>query len=89
MPFQQMMQSARGGVLVIQHNALKKIFANRILIAPVTSAPNDKVLDIGTGQGLWVLDLAQSVDPAVHTVAVDITPQLFPVSPAETVIFQV
>ncbi|KAJ6536165.1 S-adenosyl-L-methionine-dependent methyltransferase [Mycena capillaripes] len=89
MPFQQMMQSARGGVLVIQHNALKKIFENRILIAPVTLAPNDRVLDIGTGPGLWVLDLAQSVDPAVHMVAVDITPRLFPASSAETVIFQV
>ncbi|KAF7341172.1 S-adenosyl-L-methionine-dependent methyltransferase [Mycena venus] len=75
--------------LVIQHNALKKIFENRILIAPVTLTPNDRVLDIGTGPGLWVLDLAQSVDPAVHIVAVDITSRLFPASPAENVKFQV
>ncbi|KAJ7504855.1 S-adenosyl-L-methionine-dependent methyltransferase [Mycena galericulata] len=75
--------------LVIQHNALKKMFENRILIAPVTLAPNDRVLDIGTGPGLWVLDLAHSVHPAVQMLAVDITPRLFPASPPKTVRFQV
>ncbi|KAJ7657246.1 S-adenosyl-L-methionine-dependent methyltransferase [Mycena polygramma] len=75
--------------LVIQHNALRGLFENRSLIAPVTLASNDRVLDIGTGPGLWVMDLAQSVDPRVEMVAVDITDRLFPPSPPKNVDFQV
>ncbi|KAJ7681079.1 S-adenosyl-L-methionine-dependent methyltransferase, partial [Mycena polygramma] len=75
--------------LVIQHNALRGFFENRILIAPVALTPNDRVLDIGTGPGLWVLDLAHSVDQTVGMLAVDITDRLFPASHPKNVDFRV
>ncbi|KAJ7806431.1 S-adenosyl-L-methionine-dependent methyltransferase [Mycena olivaceomarginata] len=75
--------------LLIQHNCLKRIFENRILLAPVALGPDDRVLEIGTGPGLWLLNLAQSVDPAVQMLGVDITPRLFPSSAPDNVAFQV
>ncbi|KAJ7260478.1 S-adenosyl-L-methionine-dependent methyltransferase [Mycena haematopus] len=75
--------------LLVQHNCLKKLFENRILLAPVTLHPQDRVLDVGTGPGLWVLDLARSVDPDVKMLGVDITSRLFPLSPPNNVDFQI
>ncbi|KAJ6548618.1 S-adenosyl-L-methionine-dependent methyltransferase [Mycena capillaripes] len=39
--------------------------------------------------GLWILDLAESVDPSVTMLAVDIEPRLFPPSPPKNVHFRV
>ncbi|KAJ7362556.1 S-adenosyl-L-methionine-dependent methyltransferase [Mycena albidolilacea] len=75
--------------LLLQHNSIKSLFDNRILLAPVTLRPNDRVLDSGAGPGLWALDFAQSVDPAVHILGIDIASRLFPVSPPQNVAFQV
>jgi len=75
--------------LILQHRTLKKLFGNRILLAPVELGGNDKILDVGTGAGLWVLDLAASVDPAVSMVAVDIESRLFPTSHPKNVEFRI
>ncbi|KAJ6457964.1 S-adenosyl-L-methionine-dependent methyltransferase [Mycena sanguinolenta] len=75
--------------LLLQHNCLKKFFENRILLAPVTLRPDEKVLDVGKGPGLWALDLAQCVDSGVQVLGVDITSRLFPVSPPKNVAFQI
>ncbi|KAJ6516921.1 S-adenosyl-L-methionine-dependent methyltransferase [Mycena vitilis] len=75
--------------LLRQHNCLKALFGNRIVLAPAPLCANDRVLDIGTGPGCWVLDLASSVDPAVHIVGVDIASGLFPGCPPKNVAFQV
>ncbi|KAJ7699653.1 S-adenosyl-L-methionine-dependent methyltransferase [Mycena rosella] len=75
--------------LILQHQALKKLFENRILLAPVNLKGDDKVLDIGTGAGLWILDLARSVDPAVSMVGVDIESHLFPTSHPQNLEFRI
>ncbi|KAF8187571.1 S-adenosyl-L-methionine-dependent methyltransferase, partial [Mycena galopus ATCC 62051] len=75
--------------LWLQHNSLKKVFENRLCLAPIEFAPDDRVLDIGTGPGLWALNMAQSVGPAVHIRRVDITSRLFPASPPKNMAFQV
>ncbi|KAJ6597238.1 S-adenosyl-L-methionine-dependent methyltransferase [Mycena vulgaris] len=75
--------------LLLQHKTLKFLFENRILLAPVTLDAKDKVLEIGTGPGLWILDLAESVDPSVPMVAVDIESRLFPSSPPKNIEFRV
>ncbi|KAJ7191882.1 S-adenosyl-L-methionine-dependent methyltransferase [Mycena pura] len=71
--------------LILQHQTLKKLFGNRILLAPVKLEKNDKVLDIGTGPGLWIMDLAASVDPSVSIVGVDIESRLFLTSPPKNI----
>ncbi|KAJ7745375.1 hypothetical protein B0H16DRAFT_1856372 [Mycena metata] len=46
--------------LLLQHKTLRKIFGGNIIFAPV--------LDVGTGSGTWILDLATSVDTSVSMV---------------------
>ncbi|KAJ7715573.1 S-adenosyl-L-methionine-dependent methyltransferase [Mycena maculata] len=75
--------------LLVQHNTLKRLFGNRFLFAPVNLDVNDKVLETGTGPGLWISDLAKSVDPSVPMVAVDIESRLFPASPPKNIEFRV
>ncbi|KAJ7499456.1 hypothetical protein FB451DRAFT_1549081 [Mycena latifolia] len=74
---------------ILQQKTLKKLFGDRILLAPVALEEDDKVLEIGTGAGLWLLDLAGSVDPSVSMVGVDIEPRLFPTSHPENIEFRV
>ncbi|KAF8145170.1 hypothetical protein K438DRAFT_1910872 [Mycena galopus ATCC 62051] len=74
---------------LLQHNLLKKIFENQLLLAPVKFTPGDRVLDIGTGSGLWALDMTETVGPAVHICGVDIESRLFPASPPKNMAFQV
>ncbi|KAJ7267775.1 S-adenosyl-L-methionine-dependent methyltransferase [Mycena rebaudengoi] len=75
--------------LILQHQVLKKLFGNRILLAPVELEQDAKVLDIGTGTGFWILDLAEFVDARISMVGVDIEPGLFPTSPPKNVEFRV
>ncbi|KAJ7164311.1 S-adenosyl-L-methionine-dependent methyltransferase [Mycena filopes] len=67
--------------LLLQHGSLKKLFGEKLLFAPVRLNPGGKILDIGTGLGVWLLDLAQSLGPSVSLIGVDIEPRLFPTSP--------
>ncbi|KAK7018256.1 S-adenosyl-L-methionine-dependent methyltransferase [Favolaschia claudopus] len=73
----------------MQHNSLKKIFDDKILLAPVTLTAKDRVLEIGTGPGLWLMEYAQTVDPSVNFVGVDISSRLFPVSAPANIKFQI
>ncbi|KAJ6502255.1 S-adenosyl-L-methionine-dependent methyltransferase [Mycena sanguinolenta] len=75
--------------LLLQHNNLRSLFDNKILLAPVNLGQDDKVLDIGTGPGLWIMDLATSVDFSVPMIGVDIEPRLFPASPPKNIEFRV
>ncbi|KAF8205715.1 S-adenosyl-L-methionine-dependent methyltransferase [Mycena galopus ATCC 62051] len=68
---------------------LKNLFENKVLLAPVSLDRSDKVLETGTGSGLWIMDLAATVDSSVPMVGVDIEPRLFPVSPPKNIEFQV
>ncbi|KAJ7172243.1 S-adenosyl-L-methionine-dependent methyltransferase [Mycena filopes] len=75
--------------LVLQHKTLRTIFGDKILFAPVTLGKDDKVLDVGTGSGVWILDLATSVDSSVSMTGVDIEPRLFPPSPPKNFDFRI
>ncbi|KAJ6502234.1 hypothetical protein C8R45DRAFT_613009 [Mycena sanguinolenta] len=92
--------------LLLQHDALKSLFGDRILLAPVILGRDDKLLDIGTGPGglylrtdavfiftphlgLWIMDLATSIDSSVHMTGIDIEPRLFPTSPPKNIEFRV
>ncbi|KAJ6525726.1 S-adenosyl-L-methionine-dependent methyltransferase [Mycena capillaripes] len=75
--------------LLLQHYTLKSLFENRLLHAPVSLDQSDKVLEIGTGPGLWIMDLATTLDPSVPIVAVDIESRLFPPAPPKNIEFRV
>ncbi|KAJ7660535.1 S-adenosyl-L-methionine-dependent methyltransferase [Mycena rosella] len=75
--------------LAFQHQLLKTVFDNRILLAPVNLDGNDKVLDVGTGPGAWLLDMAGCADPSVSMVGIDIESGLFPTSYPPNIEFRV
>ncbi|KAF7303053.1 S-adenosyl-L-methionine-dependent methyltransferase [Mycena kentingensis (nom. inval.)] len=66
--------------LALQYQILKELFANRVVYAPVELQNGDRVLDAGTGPGLWVADLAAASAGTVELelVGVDIERRLFP-----------
>ncbi|KAJ7074806.1 S-adenosyl-L-methionine-dependent methyltransferase [Mycena amicta] len=75
--------------LALQHATLKSMFNDRILFAPVELNTGDKVLDAGTGPGLWIMDLASSVDPSIEMIGVDIESRLFPLSLPKNISFRI
>ncbi|KAF7363551.1 S-adenosyl-L-methionine-dependent methyltransferase [Mycena sanguinolenta] len=75
--------------LLLQHNTLNNLFEDRFVLAPVSLDHNDKVLDIGTGSGLWIMDLATGINPSVPIIGVDIEPRLFPASVPKNIEFRV
>ncbi|KAJ7574876.1 S-adenosyl-L-methionine-dependent methyltransferase [Mycena floridula] len=75
--------------LTVQHGVLKRMFGDRILFAPVNLGKDDKVLDTGTGAGVWILDFAKSVDRSVSLNAIDIEPRLFPNSAPKNIQFSI
>ncbi|KIJ40420.1 hypothetical protein M422DRAFT_173752 [Sphaerobolus stellatus SS14] len=62
--------------LVLQHNVLKAAFGNRVLLAPLPAVEDLKVLECGTGSGIWLLDLATELKGNFH--GFDIESRLFP-----------
>ncbi|KAF7322405.1 hypothetical protein HMN09_00018500 [Mycena chlorophos] len=75
--------------LARQHNMLKKLFGGRILFAPVDLKQGDKVLESGTGSGIWTVEVAATVDPSVEFIGVDIESGLFPEAPPQNLSFRV
>ncbi|KAJ7219565.1 S-adenosyl-L-methionine-dependent methyltransferase [Mycena pura] len=72
-----------------KHTHLNVLFGHKLLFAPVELREGDRVLETGTGPGLWILDLAKAVDPSISMVAVDIESRLFPTSSPENIEFRV
>jgi len=75
--------------LIIQQDIFKRMFGDRLVLAPVNLGKDDKVLDVGTGSGVWILDLAVSVDSSVSLYAIDIESCLFPSPPPKNIQFSV
>ncbi|OBZ66959.1 hypothetical protein A0H81_13343 [Grifola frondosa] len=67
--------------LALQHRVLKKMFENRIVIPPISFDAADKILDSGTGSGIFLLDLIENKTVPVSVVlqGLDIESRLFPV----------
>ncbi|KAK8069203.1 methyltransferase domain-containing protein [Apiospora phragmitis] len=55
----------------LQHNVSKDIHDGRLHLAPVTAAK--RVLDIGTGRGIWAFDFAKQ-NPESTVLGIDIRP---------------
>ncbi|KAF7304998.1 S-adenosyl-L-methionine-dependent methyltransferase [Mycena kentingensis (nom. inval.)] len=75
--------------LTLQHRSLKILFDHRLVFAPVKVTSDDRVLDVGTGPGLWALDLAAASDESMQITAVDIQNRLFPENPPANIDFRI
>ncbi|KAF8993230.1 S-adenosyl-L-methionine-dependent methyltransferase [Cyathus striatus] len=71
-----------------QHASFKSAFNNTLLLPPIHLHPNDKILDSGTGTGIWLIDLIQSHPTLSLTcTGIDISPLLFPPTPPPNITF--
>ncbi|KAK3988729.1 S-adenosyl-L-methionine-dependent methyltransferase [Cladorrhinum sp. PSN332] len=63
----------------LQHYKFALLFNNKLFVAPVPSNPQ-KILDLGTGSGIWAIDMADKY-PSADVIGVDIAatqPDLIP-----------
>ncbi|KAF5327441.1 hypothetical protein D9619_004197 [Psilocybe cf. subviscida] len=76
--------------LQLQHNLLRTIFDDRVVLAPLELTSGAEVLDIGTGKGSWALDFAATYPNAdkASLLCIDIGARLFPQYPPLNVAFQ-
>jgi len=56
----------------------RKVSDGKLVNAPVVLQHGDKVLESGTGTGIWLLSLAAEVPPTISFVGFDIQTRLFP-----------
>lgn len=59
--------------LVLQHEAFKRLLDGRLLNAPIVE-PAGRVLDIGTGCGIWPAEFGRD-HPTAEIIGIDIFPQ--------------
>ncbi|KAG6039055.1 hypothetical protein E4U19_007553 [Claviceps sp. Clav32 group G5] len=65
--------------LNIQHALIKSIMGGKLLMAPVNlERPDLRILDSGTAQANWLLDLAALVPSTAQLTGTDIAPEQFP-----------
>jgi len=64
--------------LSMQQALLRRLYDGRLILPPVVLTPDSKVLDCGTGPGVWLLDLVKEVPPSTTLIGSDIEPVLFP-----------
>ncbi|KAL8636082.1 MAG: hypothetical protein Q9228_006485 [Teloschistes exilis] len=55
-----------------QYHALRLAFGNKLFFAPIGDKPA-KILDIGTGTGIWAIDVAESL-PDAQVIGTDLNP---------------
>ncbi|KAI1359993.1 S-adenosyl-L-methionine-dependent methyltransferase [Xylaria arbuscula] len=79
--------------LASNHFIAKAAMAGKLVVAPVDFSRPVKVLDSGTADGTWILDLASSLPtPSIGShefVGTDLNPAHFPQSPPPNVTFTV
>ncbi|EJD54147.1 S-adenosyl-L-methionine-dependent methyltransferase [Auricularia subglabra TFB-10046 SS5] len=70
--------SEEGRRLNDQHEVVKLSAGGKILLAPIQLIDRDRVLDSGTGTGVWLADLASHLPDTVSLEGIDTSPHLFP-----------
>lgn len=55
------------------HNALTILLGDRLFVAPINKKDPGRVLDIGTGTGIWALDFADEF-PSSEVIGTDLSP---------------
>ncbi|TEA16181.1 Secondary metabolism regulator LAE1 [Colletotrichum sidae] len=56
----------------MKHQLIKRLLDNNDYLSPIEGSPQ-KILDIGTGTGIWAVEVADKF-PSAHVIGVDISP---------------
>lgn len=58
--------------LDMQHATLLHLLGGKLILAPISPSPQ-RILDIGTGTGIWAIDMADMY-PSADVIGIDISP---------------
>lgn len=58
--------------LDLTHQMLKIVLGNKIALAPIGEKPS-RILDIGTGTGIWAVEMADEY-PGAEIIGTDLSP---------------
>ena len=58
--------------LDLQHEMLLSLLGNKLYLAPIAANPQ-KILDVGTGTGIWAIDMADRF-PSAEVIGTDLSP---------------
>ncbi|KAF5319743.1 hypothetical protein D9619_008872 [Psilocybe cf. subviscida] len=76
-----------------QHDLIRELFENRLVLCPLEMKNGDEVLDVGTGKAAWALEFLSSYPNVrgsnIKLVCIDISDRLFPKPPPSNMIFQI
>jgi len=65
------------------------MFDGKLIYVPISLLPRDEVLEVATGTGVWLLDLARNIHPTITLTGIDIQPRLFPMEHPTNISFGV
>ena len=58
--------------LDLQHEMFRRTFRGKLFLSPMATAPH-QVLDLGTGTGIWAIQMAD-INPQAHVLGIDLSP---------------
>ena len=73
--------------LDLQHHQFTLTFDGKLFTCPVAEKQIHRVLDVGTGTGIWAIDFADE-HPAAHVLGIDLSP-IQPIFIPPNVTFQI
>ncbi|RDX42188.1 hypothetical protein OH76DRAFT_1458894 [Lentinus brumalis] len=73
---------AERGRLSLQYSVLQRTCGNRLFFPSINFGAGDRILDSGTGSGMWLLDVASdaAVPESVFLQGIDVDNRLFPLN---------
>ncbi|KAF5332186.1 hypothetical protein D9611_008137 [Ephemerocybe angulata] len=71
-------RKAEKHLMLLQYQTYQRLIGNKSIFAPITFAPNERILEVATGGGFWMLDVATQVPKTVSLHGVDRSSRHFP-----------
>ncbi|KAJ2933325.1 hypothetical protein H1R20_g3772, partial [Candolleomyces eurysporus] len=80
-------KKAEKRLMFLQYQTWQRLVGNKLVIAPVSFKSNERILEVATGAGFWMLDFAVTLPRTVTLHGVDRSSRHFPKQHPENVSF--